>query len=228
MQIFPTNWNDFLTYYRKETNKEYGHVVLDFHPQTHNDDRIVKFYQNKQAILNNENASNQQSIAQPQGKDDEKFEQQQHNTFQTEQQQNPISEVNDIFVKKKEDQEYSVVKDFLTQQQQHVLGTIQQSILDLKQETMRSKIQEQHDLELLKQSLFDLKQSVTSDESAHRVDMVETNDNFESSERLLLENTEQSCLVKDGAKKKVTKYNKNADEEKLLQIFRDQGYPIDE
>ena len=72
-------------------------------------------------------------------------------------------------------------------------------------------------MELLKQTLFDLKQSVTN-ESAHQVDMEETND----------ENAQQSCLVRDGAKKKVTKYNKNADEEKLLQIFRDHGYRTDE
>ena len=37
MQIFPTNWNDFLSYHGKETNKDYGYVVLDFHPQTPND-----------------------------------------------------------------------------------------------------------------------------------------------------------------------------------------------
>ena len=121
-------------------------------------------------------------------------------------------EVNDIFVKNKEDQEHSVVKDVLTKQQ-HVLETIQQSILDLKQETMRSKIEgdvrardfqnkQKHDLELVKQSLFDLKQSVTN-ESEHQVDVVESN----------------------GAKKKVKKYNKNADEEKLMQIFRDHGCP---
>ena len=50
MQIFQTNLNDFLTYYGKKTNKEYAHVVLDFQPQTRNDDLIVKFYQNEQAI----------------------------------------------------------------------------------------------------------------------------------------------------------------------------------
>ena len=129
--------------------------------------------------------------------------------------------------------------EFLTKQQ-HVLETIQQSILDLKQETMRSKIEgdvrardfqhkQQHDLELVKQSFFDLKQSVVSSrgESAHQVDMVERNDNFQSKEQSVLENTHQSCLVKDGAKKKVTKYNKIADEEKLMQIFRDHGYPTD-
>ena len=115
--------------------------------------------------------------------------------------------------------------------QQHDLELVKQSLFDLKQETMKSKIEEdaarefqnkqQHDLEFLKQYLFDLKQSVTNG-SAHQVDMEETND----------ENTQQSCLVRDGAKKKVTKYSKNADEEKLLQIFRDHGYrtdqPIDE
>ena len=215
MQVFPTNWNDFLTYYGRETNKEYGHVVLDFHPQTSNNNRIVKFYENEPTASNDENANDQQYIVQPQQKDDEKSEQQLHDTFQTEQQQNPIMEVNDIFVKNKEDQEHSVVKDVLTKQQ-HVLETIQQSILDLKQETTRSKIEgdvrvrdfqnkQKHDLELVKQSLFDLKQSSTSsrDQSEHQVDMVESN----------------------GAKKKVKKYNKNADEEKLMQIFRDHGCP---
>ena len=58
--------------------------------------------------------------------------------------------------------------------------------------------------------------------------MVKKNDNFQSKEQLVLENTQQSCLVKDGVKKKVTKYNKNADEEKLMQIFRDHGYPTNE
>ena len=84
---------------------------------------------------------------------------------------------------------------------------------------MRSKIEgdvrardfqnkQKHDLELVKQSLFDLKQSSTSsrDQSEHQVDMVESN----------------------GAKKKVKKYNKNADGEKLMLIFRDHGCPTDE
>ena len=31
-QIFPTDWDEFLKYYEEETNKEYGHVILDFHP----------------------------------------------------------------------------------------------------------------------------------------------------------------------------------------------------
>ena len=158
------------------------------------------------AILNDENAPDQQFIVEPQQKDDEKYEQQQCNAFQVED---------------------SVSKDFLTKQQ-HVLETIQQSILDLKQETMRSKIEKQHDLELLKQSLFDLKQSVTRDESAHPEDMVGTNDNFESKEHPVSQKTQQSCLVKDGVKKKVIEYKRNADEEKLLQILRDHDYPTDE
>ena len=211
-QIFPSNWRRFLEYYKEETSARYGNVILDLHPQTSNNDRIVKFYENEPTASNDENKNDQQYIVQQQQKDDEKSEQQLHDTFQTEQQQNPIMEVNDIFVKNKEDQEHSVVKDVLTKQQ-HVLETIQQSILDLKQETTRSKIEgdvrardfqnkRKHDFELVKQSLFDLKQSVTN-ESEHQVDVVESN----------------------GAKKKVKKYNKNADEEKLMQIFRDHGCP---
>ena len=108
-------------------------------------------------------------------------------------------------------------KDEFLAKQQHVLETMQQSILNLKQETMRSKIEgdvrardfqheQQQDLELVKQSLFDLKQSVviSRGESAHQVDMVERNDNFQSKEQSVLENTQQSCLVKDGKVKKVT------------------------
>ena len=42
MQIFPTDWRDFLKYYNEETSKPYGHVILDFHPQTRSHQRIVK------------------------------------------------------------------------------------------------------------------------------------------------------------------------------------------
>ena len=51
-QIFPTGWCNFLKYYEEETSKPYGHVILDFHPQTHGDDRIVKLYQPEQTMLN--------------------------------------------------------------------------------------------------------------------------------------------------------------------------------
>ena len=74
MQIFPTNWNNFLAYYGKETNKEYGYVVLDFHPQTPNDKRIVKFYRTKVSVSNDENVSEQQ-------KPYEKSEQNQQQNF---------------------------------------------------------------------------------------------------------------------------------------------------
>ena len=195
------------------------------------------------SVLNDENVPDQQFIVEPQRKDDEKYEQQQCNAFQVDEQRKPI-----------EEQDHSVLKDFLTKIQQSILELkqetlrsnieedvardfqnkqqqdlemLKQTLFDLKQETMRIKIEEdiarefqnkqQQDLELFKQTLFDLKQSVTN-ESAHQVDMEETND----------ENTQQSCFVRDGAKKKVTKYNKNADDEKLLQIFRDHGYRTDE
>ena len=179
------------------------------------------------SVLNDENVPDQQFIVEPQRKDDEKYEQQQCNAFQVDEQRKHI-----------EEQHHSVLKDFLTKIQQSILELKQETLRSnieedvardfqnkqqqdlelLKQETMRIKIEEdiarefqnkqQQDLELLKQTLFDLKQSVTN-ESAHQVDMEETND----------ENTQQSCLVMDGAKKKVTKYNKNADDEKLLQTF---------
>ena len=42
MQMFPTDWRDFLKYYEEETSKPYGHVILDFHPSTQSSDRIVK------------------------------------------------------------------------------------------------------------------------------------------------------------------------------------------
>ena len=42
MQMFPTDCRDFLKYYNEETAKEYGHVILDFHPQTRSHLRIVK------------------------------------------------------------------------------------------------------------------------------------------------------------------------------------------
>ena len=44
MQIFPTDWRKFLKYYEEETNKEYGHVILDLHPHTPSHERIVKSY----------------------------------------------------------------------------------------------------------------------------------------------------------------------------------------
>ena len=44
MQVFPTDWRNFLKYYEEETNKEYGHVILDLHPHTRSHERIVKSY----------------------------------------------------------------------------------------------------------------------------------------------------------------------------------------
>ena len=192
------------------------------------------------SVLNDENVPDQQFIVEPQQKDDEKYEQQQCNAFQVDEQRKPI-----------EEQDHSVLTDFLTKIQQSILELkqetlrsnieedvardkqqqdlelLKQTLFDLKQETMRIKIEEdiarefqnkqQQDLELFKQTLFDLKQSVTN-ESAHQVDMEETND----------ENTQQSCLVRDGAKKKLSKYSKNADDEKLMQILRDHGYRTNE
>ena len=192
------------------------------------------------SVLNDENVPDQQFIVEPQRKDDEKYEQQQCNAFQVDEQRKPI-----------EEQDHSVLTDFLTKIQQSILELkqetlrsnieedvardkqqqdlelLKQTLFDLKQETMRIKIEEdiarefqnkqQQDLELFKQTLFDLKQSVTN-ESAHQVDMEETND----------ENTQQSCLVRDGAKKKLSKYSKNADDEKLMQILRDHGYRTNE
>ena len=72
------------------------------------------------------------------------------------------------------------------------------------------------------------KQSATRGESAHPEDMVGTNDNFQTNEHPVSQKTQQSCLVKDGAKKKMIEYKPHPDEEKLLQIFRDHGVPTDE
>ena len=44
MQVFPTDWRNFLKYCEEETNKEYGHVILDLHPHTRSHERIVKSY----------------------------------------------------------------------------------------------------------------------------------------------------------------------------------------
>ena len=72
-----TNWNDFLAYYGKETNKDYGHVVLDFHPQTPNDKRIVNFHRTVETVSKGENVSEQE-------KPYEKLEQnQQQNVLET-------------------------------------------------------------------------------------------------------------------------------------------------
>ena len=51
------------------------------------------------------------------------------------------------------------------------------------------------------------------DESANQVDMVERKEQSD------LENTQQSCLVKDGVKKKFTEYKRNADVEKLFFVI---------
>jgi hypothetical protein len=40
-QMFPTDWRSFLQHYEVETSKDHGHVILDLHPSTPNDRRIV-------------------------------------------------------------------------------------------------------------------------------------------------------------------------------------------
>ena len=40
-QMFPTDWHSFLNHYKVETSKEYGHVILDLHPGTPDDQRII-------------------------------------------------------------------------------------------------------------------------------------------------------------------------------------------
>ena len=133
LQIFPTNWNDFLAYYAKETNKDYGCVVLDFHPQTPNDKRIIKFHQTEETVSNDENVSEQQ-------KPYEKSEQnQQQNVMETEKQKQPIVESKDIFENKKEEQNFLALKDFLSKHQQ-ILNAMQQSLSDLKQTTIETRL----------------------------------------------------------------------------------------
>ena len=158
-QIFPTDWNEFLKYYEDETNKEYGHVILDFHPQTRNEDRIVKFYQTEKNISKGEYAAKQQIIT----------ESQQKHESESEQQKCQGSILNDFdILMKKEDDRFSEVKGLLWNQQQ-VLNVMKQSLLDIKQNALRNKMEEdflargfqnkqQQDLELIKQFLLDFKQ----------------------------------------------------------------------
>ena len=40
-QMFPTDWRQFLNHYKVETGKEFGHVILDLHPRTPDNQRIV-------------------------------------------------------------------------------------------------------------------------------------------------------------------------------------------
>ena len=40
-QMFPTDWRSFLQHFEEETSKEYGHVIIDLHPSTPDDQRIV-------------------------------------------------------------------------------------------------------------------------------------------------------------------------------------------
>ena len=40
-QMFPTDWRSFLQHFEAETSKEYGHVIIDLHPSTPDDQRIV-------------------------------------------------------------------------------------------------------------------------------------------------------------------------------------------
>ena len=195
MQIFPTNWNNFLAYYGKETNKEYGYVVLDFHPQTPNDKRIVKFYRTEKTVSNDENVSEQQK---PYGKSEQN---QQQNVLGTEQkQQQPIHESKYIFEKKKEEHELSVVKDFLSKHQQ-ILNAMQQSFSDLKQTTIRNKIgtdnlvrdfqkKQQQDLELIHKSLLDLKQST----ACNRFESDDPASDYQNKQQKDLEVIKQSIL----------------------------------
>ena len=132
------------------------------HPLTRNDDRIVKVYQDEPAVSNDENATDQQKLY-------KKSEQLQHNAFELEEQQQPFVESKAMFENKKEEQNFLAVKNFLLKQQQ-ILNIMQQSVSDLKQTTIRNKIEadvlvrdfqnkQQHDLESIHKSLLDLKQS---------------------------------------------------------------------
>ena len=40
-QMFPTDWRSFLQYFENETSKPFGHVIIDLHPSTQDDKRIV-------------------------------------------------------------------------------------------------------------------------------------------------------------------------------------------
>ena len=168
-QIFPTDYNGFLTYYEKETNKEHGQVILDLQPLTRNDDRIVKFYLNEPAVSNDENATDQQFIAESQKKDDEQSEQLQHNAIELEQHEQHIEKVKDMHENKQE-QELSAVRYLLTKQQQG-MELIQKSLSDIKRSVVSNKNEvddsargfqnkQQQDMEVIQKSLIDLKQSM--------------------------------------------------------------------
>ena len=40
-QMFPSDWREFINHYKKETSKEFGHVILDLHPRTPDNQRVV-------------------------------------------------------------------------------------------------------------------------------------------------------------------------------------------
>ena len=40
-QMFPTDWRHFINHYKEETSKEFGHVILDLHPRTPDNQRVV-------------------------------------------------------------------------------------------------------------------------------------------------------------------------------------------
>ena len=40
-QMFPNVWRQIIIHYKKETSKEFGHVILDLHPRTPDNQRVV-------------------------------------------------------------------------------------------------------------------------------------------------------------------------------------------
>ena len=173
-QIFPSDWRSFLKYYEDETNKAYGHVILDFHPTTHNDDRIVKMYGSKEATPKIEDTSKQHLLSKSQQDSDKESKQQEQPSEEPSEQQQPnaIKSIpsNGNTINQREEQSVTEIRDILSKQQ-HDLELIHESLFDLKQSAARNRFEsddlasdyqnkQKQDLEVIKQSLIELKQSM--------------------------------------------------------------------
>ena len=44
-QMYPSDWRSFLQHFESETSKEYGHIIIDLHPSTPDDQRVVSTLQ---------------------------------------------------------------------------------------------------------------------------------------------------------------------------------------
>ena len=51
MQAFPTGWQDVLDTFRKVTERPFGHMLLDLHPASRNDQRILSHLLKDEGIM---------------------------------------------------------------------------------------------------------------------------------------------------------------------------------